>query len=169
MYKHENYHDPKYGKGIKFEKTTYEKINLLAKERDQDDINLYLDSTYAYYTLDVKHNFVLAHYNWHKFSDRRYSKGIIDPLLNIKNINRIMNRRICRMLEVCNKAKYIFFIFHENQGYKYMMVDDDYFDLVDLSAIESIVDDIFSAKTFVFKSDEMPDSKTLLNVIGISR
>lgn len=164
--KYENYQDKKYAKGIKFEKSTYDEINALVKESDSRNVNNYLDSTCGYYTLDVKHNFVLAHYNWHKYADHRYSKGIVDPFINIKNINSIMNRRISRMLEICNIAKYIFFIFYENQGYKYMMIDDDYFDLMDLSDFKDLVSDMFNAKTFVLTSDEVSDSKGLLDLIG---
>ena len=102
------------------------------ESRDIKNINKYLDSTFGYYTLDLDNEFVLAHYNWHIFADKDKLKGIYDPILNIKNINNILNRRIERMLNKCNTAKYILLIFGEAQEYKYMMIDDCHFDLEDV-------------------------------------
>ncbi len=147
--KNEKYFDATYGYGIKFNKSTYEEINSIVADRDTKDINKYVDSTFGYYTLDMENEFVLAHYNWHVFAKKDKSKGVYDPILNIKNINNILNRRIERMLNKCNTAEYIFFVFGETQEYKYMMIDDCHFDLNDLSPVENAAKELFP-DSFVF-------------------
>lgn len=164
--KYENYNDPISGKGIKFQKSTYHEINSLSTGKEIDNINMYLDSTFGYYTLDLKHNFVLAHYNWHSFADINKSKGIADPAINIKNINDILNRRVQRMFDKCNSAKYIFFIFFENQSYNYMMIDNEKFDLNDLSEIKNTVNNIFGSKAFVLKMNESCSVNDIFKVIN---
>ncbi|MEL6439374.1 MAG: hypothetical protein AAFQ80_08995 [Cyanobacteria bacterium J06621_8] len=163
--KYENYHDSVHGKGIKFKKSTYEEINAHAVSRDQDDINQYLDATYGYYTLDLKHKFILAHYNWHVFAHPKYSKGISDPKVNIDNINSILNRRISRMFDVCHAAKYIFFVFLEDKKHDYMMIDDQYLDLNDLGTIDTAIKKTFTAKSFVLKFSEVNSSEKILAML----
>lgn len=154
-----------HGKGIRFQKSTYDEINSLAIDKDIPNINKYLDNTYGYYTLDIKHNFVLAHYNWHVFSNPSKSKGITDPSINIKNINDMMNRRIKRMFDMCNAAKYIFFIFNE-ENYNYMLIDDNYFDLHDLTELKNVVNDKFNAQSFVLKVNEVDSADKILDIIN---
>ena len=165
--KYENYVDYTLGYGIKFKKSTYEEINSFTSSRDIKDINKYLDSTYGYYTLDLKHNFVLAHYNWHEFAHVNNSKGITNPEINIKEINNILNKRIQRMFSMCNHAKYIFFIFDEDQQYKYMMIDDYHFNLDDLTDIELAVKDTFTAKSFVTTFSEINTANKILKMLEI--
>ncbi|EAI5093144.1 hypothetical protein FZ734_04940 [Campylobacter jejuni] len=77
--KYEYYKDENIGLGIKFQISSYEEINELALSRKDPTINILLDSTFGYYTLSLKHKFILAHYNWHRFADQRLSKGITEP------------------------------------------------------------------------------------------
>lgn len=147
--KYENHMDSALGRGIKFQKSSYAEINSLATSRDLMGINKYLDHTYGYYTLDMQHNFVLAHYNWHVFATQSKSKGIYDPNINIENINKTLNRRIQRMFDLCNSSKYVFFVVGEFQKYNYMMIDDKYFDLHNFSELADTVKSAFNTKCFV--------------------
>lgn len=166
--KHENYNDPELGKGIKFKKSDYDEINSIATGTDIPDINKFLDNTYGYYTLDMTHKYVLAHYNWHKLANENISKGIVEPKLNLEKINNTMNKRLERMFDMCDTAKYIIFIFMENQGYKYMMLDEEVFPLNDLSEIERVVEKRFSIKPIVSTFEELNSADKVLKVLKIS-
>jgi hypothetical protein len=166
--KYENYNDKRLGKGIKFQKSTYDEINSIVIGKDNQDMNKYLDTTYGYYTLDIKHKFVLAHYNWHKLADDSKSQGITEPKLNLEKINNIMNKRLERMFDMCNSAKYIIFMFMENQGYKYMMLDDEVFPLNDLTEIEQAVENKFAIKPIISTLDELNSAEKILEVLKIS-
>ena len=144
--KRENYYDSVYGHGIKFTKSTYHFINSTVTNTELKNLNRYLDTSFGYYTLDIENNFVLAHYNWHKFADLEKSGGIYDPIINIQNINNTLNKRINRMFNACNKATHLIFIFVETQGYEYMIINDTHHDLKDLTIIENTVKELFSNK-----------------------
>ncbi len=163
--KYENHHDTVLGLGIKFQTSTYDEINTLATSKDMREINNYLDGTYCYYTLDPQHNYVLAHYNWHKFASQSHSERMFDPEINIKNINDTLNKRIERMFSLCNAAKYIFFVFGEYQEYEYMMIDDHHFDLHNFKNIEHVANDIFSTQSFVITANEIDNADLLLKKI----
>jgi len=163
--KHENHIDSIYGKGIKFQKSNYEEINSIASNKEVKNLKIYLDSHFGYYTLDLKHKFVLSHFNWHKLADEANSKGITDPLINLRNINIILNRRVKRMFEKCNNAKYIFFIHLENQGYNYMMIDDEKFKLNDFQEIIDVANDIFDAKVHLLDVNKLNGAKEILQII----
>ena len=151
--KNENYFDEVHGLGINFESSTYEKINEIVENGvDPNSPIRYLDSTFAYFTLDMKHNFVLAHYNWHHLSDPVKSNGITDPRLNLININNLFNRRIKRMMASIEKAKHVFFVFGENQNYKYIKIDRSYYDLTDFQSLESICEKKYSGKFTIVKN-----------------
>jgi len=164
----ENYKDILLGRGIKFKKSTYEEINKLTKNKSQKDINSYLDSTFGFYTLDNKNKFVLAHYNWHFFSDDSKSEGIHDPSINIPKINTILNNRLERMFELSGKAKHVIFVYLNSQGYKYMAIDDDIHDLNDLSYLSQTAKDIIGDKCVVTHFSEVNTVSKLLEKIGLS-
>lgn len=163
--KYENHNDSALGLGVKFQKSTYDEINSLATSKNLKDINMYLDSTFGYYTLDLKHKFVLAHYNWHKFSDPEKSKCCTDPELNLNNINAVLNKRIERMFNMCLNAKHVFFIFQRSGGYNYMCIDDNFFDLHDLDCIKLAVKKRFKAQSFVITDNEISNAENLLKMI----
>lgn len=163
--KYEHHEEPKFGKGIKFQKSSYDEINSIVSCRELKNINRYLDSTFGYYTLDTRHNFVLAHYNWHEFASKEKSKGIIDPKINLQNINDILNRRIERMFDKCHKAKDIFFIHMEDQGYNYMMIDNYKLDLHDFNEVLAITNNIFEAKVHLIDVNQVNDAEELLNML----
>ena len=123
--------DDTHGSGIQFQSSTYKYIDSIAVDKNVKDLYKYLDSTYAYYTHDMQHNLILAHYNWHSLSNYNHSKGITNPLENLEKINNILNKRIIRMLDVCDKAKHIFFIFGNNEDYNYLKIDTHLYHLND--------------------------------------
>tara|TARA_B100000886_G_C20405598_1_gene484604 strand:+ start:1344 stop:1625 length:282 start_codon:yes stop_codon:yes gene_type:complete len=90
-------------------------INKLKDFKNVENYNSYLDNTGGYFTLDTKHNYVLAHYNWSKLSPNKRSKGIIDMAFHLENLTSTMNRRIERMMDICHSAKIIFFIYRNHQ------------------------------------------------------
>lgn len=141
--KNENHRDNLNGLGIKFEISDYDHINSIATHPDLENINRYLDSTFGFYTLDVKHQFVLAHYNWHKFSHPSKSKGIVDPDKNLENINETLNKRIDRMFNLCRKAKHIFFVYGEFQKFNYIQIGSEFHHLNDFSHLEKVIKSTF--------------------------
>ena len=161
--KYENYSDPISGNGIKFQKSSYEEIDSLAMSRDMRGINKYLDDTFGYYTLDIEHNFVLAHYNWHKFSDRT---EVHDHSINLEKINRTLNKRIRIMLERCSIANYIFFIVEEFQDYQYMMIDNQSMDLHCFDELVNTAESLFNAQCVVSKIDHVDSAEKLLAMIN---
>lgn len=164
--KYENYNDPVHGLGIKFVKSTYAEIDALTESRDAPCMHQYLDSTFGYFTLDHQHQFVLAHYNWHKFANPAKSKGVCDPKVNIATINDTLNRRLKRMFEVCHQAKYILFVYEETQGYNYLMIDDQYYDINDYSEVKSTLSEIFKAKSFVSDLSEVKTPEKIIELIS---
>ena len=168
--KHENYNDPTFGYGIKFDTSTYEEINSAAASRDMDDINKYLDRSFGYYTLDMDNQFVLAQYNWHFFARENRPERIHDPIANINNINEMLNRRLDRLIEKCKAAKYVIFVFAETQGYKHMTIDNHHFDLSDLSPIEKVAKEIFpDSIVFVKNLDDINSPKKVLSLLDKTR
>lgn len=150
--KTENNDDEQYGLGIKFDTSTYEDINAVATSQDVPDINKYLDSTFGFYTLDVKHQFVLAHYNWHPLSSDSKSKGIVDPKENLQIINSIMERRIQRMMDMIENAKHVVFIFGENQNYNYLQIDSSVCRLDDFDKLHTVCVEKFGDKFTIVKN-----------------
>jgi hypothetical protein len=87
---------------IEFTDSSYEEIDNYIYNNGYD--NKYLDAKFGYYTLDKKHNFILAHYNWHKIKrDRIY----VSIETNLSEINKILNKRIKRMFSLCEEANTI--------------------------------------------------------------
>lgn len=144
--KTEKNNDNEYGLGIKFESSTYEHINSIATSRSVPNINKYLDSTFGFYTLDIKHKFVLAHYNWHPLASEEKSKGVVEPKENLQTINLIMERRIERMMQMIDKAKHVFFVFGENQKYKYIQIDSVFYDVNNFEELHSVCTTKFGDK-----------------------
>ncbi len=48
---------------------------------------------------------------------------------------------------MCEKAKIIFFVYDETQGYNFMAIDDSYYDLNSLEPIKEAVKNKFNAKS----------------------
>ena len=155
------------GHGIVFSTSDYPDIDAAIETCSRKDRNKYLDSTFGYYTLNSKHNFVLAHYNWHRLACTADPNKSSDPAENIKNINRMLNRRLERMFHNCKKANWIIFVFAETQCYEFMKIDQQYFDLKDLSQIlEAASSTLPQSAIFVKQWEDISSSKKLLSVIG---
>ena len=165
--KYESYSDPAHGNGIKFEGSTYDEIDEFATDPNNSDINMYLDATYGYYTRDLTHNFVLAHYNWHKFADAKYHRHIDERSNVINDINDVLNRRVTRMFEACNASRHIIFVYAECQQYNYMAVDNIHLDLKNLAVIRTEVDRIFPSKSLVVNMADVDSPKKILRLLNI--
>lgn len=163
--KYENFHDENLGTIIRFKRSSYDEIETLAKSPDQPGINKYLDNTFGYYTLDERHKFVLAHFNWHRFSDVKHSNGIHDPSINLKNAENVLNRRIKRVLHKCEHAKHIFFIHHERQGYGFMKIDDQIFDLNDFDELMFVARRLYGRKVVLIDANSIATGEDLLDLI----
>ncbi len=163
--KNERYPDRKRGLGIKFETSTYDEINNLVKSENQKDLNKYLDSSFCYYTLDIKNEYVLAHYNWHKFADIEDSNGHTEPEYNLVKINELLNKRIQRLVNMCENAKFIFFVYDETQGYNFMAINDTYFSLTNLGPIKAAARDKFKAKSIVIQSKDIKSPYHIMKMI----
>jgi len=164
--KTENHHESDEGIGIKFETSTYEEVNALIESSPKSKLNKYLDATYGYYTTDKQHKYVLAHYNWHKLSPDKKSKGVTEPIMNIPLINEMFNRRIQRLFEMCTKAKHIFFIFHNHQNYNYMKIDDQYYSLNDFDEFDKTCNSLFGEKFSRFNTVEITGPDMLLDIVS---
>ena len=161
--KYEKYNHPKYGYCIKFNLSSKEeidlvlsnlKINKLGDFKKVENYNYYLDNSGAYFTLDTEHNYVLAHYNWSKLSPNKLSKGITDMEFHLENITSTLNRRIERMMDICHSAKKIFFIYHNSQKYKNMLIDEMKFGLEDISKLRRTANEIFQSKIHILNTSE---------------
>ena len=161
--KKENYQNPTYGKGIKFIRSNKQEIDALVKTKDKNgkDINRFLDSTFGYYTLDNNHKYILAHYNWHLLADKVKSDGCSDMRINLEKASGILNRRISRMIKTCNSAKVVILVFHNPNEYKFMQIDDEIFDLEDLSEIKEVACETFQSKIIVVSDQELIYSKVV--------
>lgn len=165
--KSEKQHDANKGHGIVFKTSSYIDIDTAIKTCRRKDRNKYIDSTLGYYTLDIKNNFVLAHYNWHQLASLSDPKKSSDPLENIKNISRMLSRRLERMINDCRKANWVVFTYAETQGYDFMKIDDQYFDLKDLSVITKAASCMLpQSDIFVKPWEDINSPKKLLDVIA---
>ncbi|MDO6458409.1 hypothetical protein Q4494_15065 [Celeribacter halophilus] len=153
-------------RGINFRTSSYEKINSLVESRTQKNINNLLDATFGYYTLDKINGFVLAHYNWHKFASEEKSKGMRAPALNIPNINRILNSRIKRMFDMCDRAQKVLFVVDRDPSCEFMAIDDHVYDLTNIEPICDAVSQKFGARAIVVHFHEINTEKKLLHRIS---
>lgn len=162
----EQFNDKDHGLGIQFNRTSYDEIESLLIDKNMDGINSYLDSTFGYYTLDEKHKFVLAHYNWHKFADFSKSGGITNPEENLPRISEMLNKRLTRMFDLCKSANDIIFVFGNYQGYRYIKIDEKVHSLEDFSLLNKVVEDLFPGKAHVVLSQEVDTADKVLTLLG---
>ena len=165
--KSEHFLDERLGRGIEFRRSSYEELSSLVASRQQEDISKYLDSTFGYYTLDERNMFVLAHYNWHKFSAKENNNGIIDPKINVPNINGLLNRRLKRMFDLCEVAEYVVFVVGEFQEYEFITIDEETFNLSDLGSLNDAAREVIGGKCVVAKYSEIDTAIKLLKTIGV--
>jgi len=156
--KYENHKHPTHGNGIMFCRSSKEEIDLEVSDKSKGEINQYLDATFGYYTLDNRHRYVLAHYNWHAFASEKHSRGCTDMSINLINATEILNRRIDRMMKLCHAAEIVIFVFHNPNNYEYMQIDDEICDLCDLSDVKNAAKAVFNAKAHVLTDLELIES-----------
>ncbi len=150
--KFDNHTCPANGVGIHFETSTYQEVNSqVAKAPPNPDIGQWLDDTRAYYTLNTKHGYILAHYNWHESAPAFANSDMPDHLTQMQLINDIFTRRMERFLQACHNAKLIIFVYGETQGHNYMSIDDTAFDLTDISDLSSVTQERFQTPSTTVK------------------
>ena len=141
-------------RGIRFETMSKEKIDQEVITATPSNVNQYLDATLGYYTLDNEHNYISAHYNWHAIKPG-LSKQQSDISYNIALLRQTLQRRIARMLKICEKAHRILFIVHETQNYKYIQIDKNEFKLDNIDPIKIAAIDLFGQKASAIHSNEL--------------
>jgi hypothetical protein len=156
--KYENHKHPTHGNGIKFCRSSKQEIDLEVSDKSKGEINQYLDASFGYYTLDNRHGYVLAHYNWHAFASEKYSRGCTDMSINLKNATETLNRRIDRMMKLCHAAEVVIFVYYNPNSYEYMQIDDEICDLCDLSEVKHAAKAVFNSKAHVLTDVELIES-----------
>ncbi|WP_144727109.1 hypothetical protein [Cobetia crustatorum] len=137
------------GNFISFEESSYDFINEKVKNHEALKNNKYLDTSRGYYTLDKDHGYVLAHYNWHSLASHERSKGIVDPEVNLKNINDILNKRLNRMNDLCHQAEQVLFVYCNTQDFSYLEIGDDRFNLEDMERLSIFLREKYGDKCVV--------------------
>lgn len=163
--KQENFEDPVHGKGIRFFSSSYEEIDRLTQDPEARDIGRYLDSTFGYFTLDKTHNYVLAHFNWHRFASQEKSGGVYDVASNIRAAGDLLTRRIKRMMNQCRAARSVLLVIGETQGFTHMTIDGRHFDLRNTEMISHIARKKFGAKSQVINLADIPTPERLLEFV----
>nr|WP_321523810.1 hypothetical protein [uncultured Cohaesibacter sp.] len=163
--KFDNIEDATLGKGIRFASSSYEEIDQLCQDPDQHDINSLLDGSFGYYTLDTRNKFILGHFNWHRFASEEKSKGVYDKALNIANINDLMNRRIARLFEKCEKASLVIFAFYNHQAYRFIAIDDEIFLTDDFDRLSQTLRTIFGEKCLVVDLAKIETAQQMLSLV----
>jgi hypothetical protein len=163
--KYENYSDKVLGKGIKFVRSSYAEIDALANDRSLPNINQYLDATFGYYTLDANYRFVLAHYNWHKFASIEQSGGMYDPQLAVRALSDLLTKRMERLYYQCTKAQSVIFVVGETQGYDFMMIDEEHFDLRNSEIISYVANKKFDKKCHVVSLADVASPGSVFDII----
>jgi len=107
--------------------------------------NQFLDSTCGYYTLNKEHNFVLAHYLWHK-SSKKYKTNYRNT---IDIISDMFQRRLNRLNELCANHKNKFFIHYHRQPYNSVKINDNEYDLTDMDILKNQLTESFGENTLL--------------------
>ena len=84
--------------------------------------------------MDLRHHYILAHYNWH-----RMKPGVsLDETRiehNLDSIRDVMQVRIDRMLEMCSRAKKIMLLALNHDGYEFIQINARLHPIGDLSIV----------------------------------
>ena len=107
--------------------------------------NKLLDLKGGYYTLNKDHNFVLAHYLWHKSSENYKTnyRNTIDVLSDM------FQRRLNRLNELCANHKNKFFIHYHYQPYNSVKINDNEYDLTDMDILKNKLTESFGENTLL--------------------
>lgn len=163
--KYENSMHEDFGNGIRFITSSYEEIDRMCVDKESPNINQFLDRTFGYYTLCMNNKFVLAHFNWHKFAAVERSGGSYDILDNINHASSILTKRLNRLHQRCHDAKSVIFVIYDFREYKYMMIDDEIFDLNDFDIILHTAKRIYGNKCQVVALSDLKSPQDVLDII----
>ena len=172
MYKHEYY--IKNGKlGIYFKSIEFGRLNSIIDSYSNITLSArcgFLDGTLGYFTLNSSFDFILAHYIWHKKSLAQYNQGVTDVRINISKAVEILNRRIERFNHKVASSKFNIFIYGEYQGFDFMRINDNYYDLNKVGGLREYVLSLNSNSKALFihnKNLANMTSQKLVNLLEI--
>lgn len=101
--------------------------------------NRFLDSDSGFYTLHKEHNYILAHYLWHK-SSKKYTTNYRNI---VPEISSMFQRRLIRLNEMCETHKNRFFVHYNRQAYGSVKINDVEYDLTDMSILKNQLNETF--------------------------
>lgn len=154
------------GAGIHFETSTYQEVNRqVAEDQPTNKVNQWLDNTMAYYTLNLDHGYVLAHYNWHASAPALTNDDISDHSTRMQGINDMLARRMRRFIKICQNAKFVIFAYGETQGHNYMSIDDTTFDLADISGLHAATQEHFQTPSATVRLSDIPNWGKVFNIV----
>jgi len=107
--------------------------------------NQFLDDSCGYYTLNKEHNFVLAHYLWHK-SSKNYKTNYRNT---IDILSGMFQRRLNRLNELCANHKNKFFIHYHHQPYNSVKINNNEYDLTDMGILKNQLTESFGENTLL--------------------
>ncbi|NWK97185.1 hypothetical protein DM806_16215 [Sphingobium lactosutens] len=162
--KFENFEHDQHGKGLRFTFSTYEEIDRLAVSPTMAGLNRLLDSTFGYYTLNIAHHYVLAHYNWHRFAAGKEGRNR-DISGNIRSTGELLTKRLNRLKQKGRDAKRVLLVVGETQGYRYMMIDDALFPLDEHGEIADAARRLFGSKCQIVTLDDIATPECALALL----
>ena len=162
--KFENFEDRELGKGLRFTTSTYEEIDRLAVSPTMPNLNQMLDSTFGYYTLDIEHQYVLAHYNWHKFAAGKNGR-VWDVDENVRTTGLLLTKRLNRLKEKAERARVVLLVVGETQQYKFMMIDDAVHMLNDYAVVAEAAARLFGEKCRVVTLRDIATPQAALDLL----
>ena len=71
------------------------------------------------------------------------------------------------MLELCDQAKHLFFIFHENEKYNYLKIDAEFFHLNQFKELDAICESKYGSKYNRVMSDNITGPESILDLCGM--
>lgn len=107
--------------------------------------NKLLDHLRGYYVLNEDHDYVLAHYLWHKSSEK-YKTNYRNK---IDIISSMFQRRLKRLNEICAGHKNKFFIHYHYQPYNSVRIRDIEYDLTDMDILKNQLTESFGENTLL--------------------
>lgn len=149
---------------IRFQESSYAEIDERISHPGQPNINRFLDSTFGYYTLDTRHGYVLAHYNWHKFACGIKGDRPESSKSWLKGAEQIMNRRLSRLDTMCRTARSILCVHDKLPSLKTLKIGPVDYQLSSHNEVEKVFEKRYSkhARLIAITDFLKPDLTELL-------
>jgi hypothetical protein len=128
--------------GKSFKIISESEIEIQLKTGDEDRL---LDGEGGHYTLQTEHNFVLAHYLWHKSSDKYKTnyRNIVDI------VSSMFQRRLKRLTELCESHKNKIFVYYHHQSNPSVKINNVEYDLTDMDVLKNQLNESFGENTLL--------------------